>query len=150
MKNIFDLNDIKTTIERINRLTPTTKPLWGEMSVDKMLAHCNVSYEMIFENSLPKPKGIKRILLRLIVKPIVVSEKPYKKSLRTAPQFLIASAKNFENEKERLIKYIKKVQNLGGEYFDNLESHSFGKLTKTQWNNMLYKHLNHHLTQFGV
>jgi hypothetical protein len=27
---------------------------------------------------------------------------------------------------------------------------SFGALTKTEWSNMLYKHLDHHLTQFGA
>jgi hypothetical protein len=38
---------------------------------------------------------------------------------------------------------------LGENYFNNKESHSFGKLNKTEWNNMLYKHLQHHLSQFG-
>ena len=36
------------------------------------------------------------------------------------------------------------------DYFDGKESHSFGPLNKTEWNNMFYKHADHHLTQFGV
>jgi len=39
---------------------------------------------------------------------------------------------------------------LGEDYFDNRVSDSFGKLSKDQWNNYFYKHLNHHLSQFGV
>ena len=58
--------------------------------------------------------------------------------------------KNFEVEKQRLINHINKTQQLGENYFDNKESHSFGKLNKTEWNNMLYKHLQHHLSQFAV
>jgi len=49
-----------------------------------------------------------------------------------------------------LIDYIEKTQQLGETHFDNKESHSFGRLTETEWNIMMYKHLNHHLNQFGV
>jgi len=79
-----------------------------------------------------------------------VNEKPYGKNGATAPQFLIPDPKVFETEKARLISYIEKTQQLGEDHFDNKASHSFGVLTKTEWNNMFYKHLNHHLNQFGV
>jgi hypothetical protein len=45
---------------------------------------------------------------------------------------------------------MKKTVDLGEAHFDGKESLSFGKLTASQWNTMFYKHLNHHLTQFGV
>jgi len=75
---------------------------------------------------------------------------PYPKNGRTAPQFIIKREKIFETEKERLINYIEKTSALGAAHFDNKESHSFGKLNKVEWNNMFYKHLDHHLRQFGV
>jgi ectoine hydroxylase-related dioxygenase (phytanoyl-CoA dioxygenase family) len=53
-------------------------------------------------------------------------------------------------EKERLIGFIRQVQALGAQHFDGKESHSFGVLNSKEWNNMFYKHLNHHLEQFGV
>jgi hypothetical protein len=120
------------------------------MSVDQMLAHCNVTYEFVYENKHPKPKGLKKWLIKTFAKNIVVSEKPYKKNSRTSPEFLMTDQKNFEAEKSRLIAYLKKTQELGEEHFDNKESHSFGPLTKTEWSNMFYKHLDHHLSQFGV
>jgi hypothetical protein len=58
--------------------------------------------------------------------------------------------KNFEAEKKRLIDYLKKSVELGEVYFDGKESLSFGKMTVAEWNNLFYKHLDHHLTQFGV
>lgn len=86
----------------------------------------------------------------MFVKNIVVNETPYKKSGQTAPEFIIKDEKNFETEKNRLIGYITKTQQLGGAYFEGKESHSFGSLKTAEWNNMFYKHLDHHLTQFGV
>ncbi|CAH8282941.1 uncharacterized protein DUF1569 [Mariniflexile fucanivorans] len=150
MINIFDINEANTVIQRINNLKPDASPLWGKMSVDKMLAHCNVTYEMAFEDVHPKPTGFKKTLLKLFVKPIVVSKKPYKRNSRTAPEFIIHDSKNFELEKVRLINYILKAISLGEDYFDNRESLSFGKLTKNEWNTMFYKHLDHHLNQFGA
>ena len=85
-----------------------------------------------------------------MVKNKVTGEAPYAHSSKTAPQFIIKEAKDFEPEKKRLINYINKTQQLGEKHFDKRESNSFGELTKTEWNNMLYKHLDHHLSQFGV
>ena len=150
MNNIFDAKENEIVIGRIHNLQHTTRPLWGKMSADQMLAHCNVTYEMAFEDKHPKPNGFTKFMLKLFVKNAVVGSKPYKKNGRTAPQFLITDARNFEEEKTRLTSYLKKAQSLGADYFDNMESHSFGKLTKQEWNIMFYKHLDHHLNQFGV
>ena len=50
MKNVFDKNDTHEFVNRIQNLTPETKSLWGKMSVSQMLAHCCVTYEMVFED----------------------------------------------------------------------------------------------------
>ncbi len=150
MQNIFQAATTNQLIQRINNLQATSTPLWGKMSVDQMLAHCCVTYEMVFETKHPKPGAFKKILLKAFIKNTVVNEKPYIKNSRTAPEFIIADHRNFEAEKQRLINYLQKTQQLGESYFNGKESHSFGKLNSTEWNNMLYKHLDHHLNQFGV
>ncbi|MEP1258742.1 hypothetical protein [Algoriphagus sp.] len=63
---------------------------------------------------------------------------------------MIADQRDFEKEKNRLISYLKKTQEYGASYFDGKESLSFGVMTTEEWNNLFYKHLDHHLTQFGV
>ncbi|MEA1851129.1 MULTISPECIES: DinB family protein [Chryseobacterium] len=151
MENIFDVKVVQNYIDRINTLTPETQPLWGKMSVDQMLAHCNVSYEMVYEpEKHRKPGSIAKFILKTFVKSKVVGEKGYPKNSPTAPQFIIADRKNFEEEKKRLIGFIQKTQQLGETAFDGKESFSFGKLKAREWNNMFAKHLNHHLAQFGV
>lgn len=149
-KNIFQLSDSNEIIARIQRLNADSQPLWGKMAVGQMLAHCNVTYEMLYDNIHPKPNSILRFILKLFIKNTVVNEVPYKHNSSTAPQFLVKDSKDFEKEKVRLINYITKTQQLGESYFDGKESHSFGVLTKNEWNNMFYKHLDHHLRQFGV
>ncbi len=150
MKNVFNANDVAEIITRIDKLTPETKAIWGKMSVSQMLAHCNVSYEMIYENIHSKPNFIMRFILKLFIKSKVVSETPYTKNGPTAPAFIIKDEKAFDKEKKRLIEYIQKTLQNGEKFFDGKESLSFGVLNKTEWNNMLYKHLDHHLSQFGV
>lgn len=150
MKSVFDKKDTAELIERINKLTPGAQPLWGKMNASQMLAHCNVTYELVYEDKHPKPKGFKKFLLKTFIKNLIVSEKPYKRSSQTAPEFIIKDDRNFEAEKKRLIDYIHKTQELGASYFDGKESHSFGPLSKTEWNNLFFKHLDHHLKQFGV
>jgi hypothetical protein len=150
MKNIFKSEVCEEIIERINQLTVTSQTLWGKMNVAQMLAHCNVTYELVFENKHPKPNALLRLILKLFVKNVVVNEKPFKRNSQTAPAFIIATEKDFEIEKARLKAYIDQVQKLGSAYFDGKESHSFGVLKATEWNAMFYKHLDHHLNQFGV
>lgn len=150
LPSIFQADICEQVIARIEQLTHTTQPQWGKMNVAQMLAHCNVTYEMVYEDKHPKPAALLRLILKLMVKPTVVGEAPYKHNSRTAPQFLVSSEKDFTQEKSRLIHYIRKTQQLGKDHFEGKASHSFGALTSTEWNNMFYKHLDHHLRQFGV
>ena len=150
MKSVFDPRVVAELTDRINRLTPTTTPQWGKMSVGQMLAHCNVSYEMLYDDKWPKPGALKRFFINLFVKGTVVGPKPYSRNLPTAPQFRMTESKNFAAEKQRLIDYLQRVLLEGQHAFEGRESHSFGPLTKAEWNTLFYKHLDHHLTQFGV
>lgn len=151
MKNIFDKAVAEELISRIDKLNADSERVWGSMDAAQMLAHCNVTYEMIYEEGKhPKAKGFKKFILKTFVKPIVVTEKIYKKNSPTAPAFIVKSDKNFDAEKERLVNFIRKTSELGAAHFEGKESNSFGALNSTEWNNMLYKHLDHHLNQFGV
>jgi Protein of unknown function (DUF1569) len=151
LPNIFskDVND--DLIARINKLTKDTKPQWGKMNVAQMLAHCCVTYQYVYEpQTFKKPNFVMQWVLRTFVKPGVVNEVPYKHNIRTGPDFIIADVRDFEKEKSRLIHFLKMSQQDGEQFFEGKESFSFGPLKVADWNNMFYKHLDHHLTQFGV
>ena len=150
MKNVFDAEVSKELISRINSISPSTSSKWGRMNAAQMLAHCNVTYDLVFTDKYPKPKGFKKWMIKLLAKKLVTGPKPYKKNMRTAPVFLITDERDLKKEKQLLIENVDKTQKLGPTHFHNKESHSFGPLTTTEWNTLFYKHLDHHLQQFGV
>lgn len=151
MKNIFLEEDATEIINRINKLSSNSKPLWGKMAVAQMLAHCNVTFAYTYESEkFKRPNFFMHFILKTIVKKYVLSPKPYKQNGRTGPDFIITGERNFGTEKEKLIQNITRTQQLGEKHFDGLENLSFGKMSAKEWNTMFSKHLNHHLTQFGV
>jgi hypothetical protein len=150
LPNIFTLEETNKIIERINNLNNLTQPVWGKMNVAQMLAHVCVSYEMVYENKHKVPGAFLKFILKTFIKKSIVGEGPYKKNSQTAPAFLITNERDFNTEKQRIIDYLKKTQELGENYFEDRESLSFGKLSKKEWNNLFWKHIDHHLKQFGV
>jgi Protein of unknown function (DUF1569) len=149
--NIFTKEVSNEVINRINKLTPDSQRQWGKMDVAKMLAHLNVAYESIYEpGKHPAPNFLMKFILKTFVRSVVTNDKPLKKNSPTGKEFIIKSDKDFDAEKARLIAYIIKTQQLGEAEFDRKENPAFGVMTKTEWSNMMYKHLAHHLEQFGA
>ena len=64
--------------------------------------------------------------------------------------FLVADERDFEKEKQVFIENIMATQEKGYGFFDGKTSVSFGPLSGTEWNNMFYKHIDHHFMQFGI
>ena len=150
LPNIFKQNEISQLVARIDNLTPDSQRSWGKMDVAQMLAHLNVMFELALENKHPKPNQFVKLLLKTLVKGKIVSEKPYPKNSRTAPEMLIKEQRDFGIEKQRLIKYLDHISSKGERYFQNKEHPSFGKLTTKEWSNTFYKHITHHLNQFSA
>lgn len=148
--SVFDAKTVEQLTERINRLTPASTPQWGVMTVDQMLAHANVTYAMIYEAPGPRPNWLMRLVLQKVVKGKVVGPAPYPRNSPTAPVFRMRGPKDYDAEKARLLAYLQRVQQEGAGAFEGRESPSFGPLTADEWNGLFYKHLDHHLVQFGV
>ena len=67
LPNIFTKAVTDEIIQRISKLTPESQPLWGKMSAEQMFAHCNVAYEMIYEDIHPKPNAFMKFILKTIL-----------------------------------------------------------------------------------
>lgn len=149
--NIYSPTTTATITQRINNLAADTKPLWGKMNVGQMLAHCSVAYRQVFEENTKRPPVLVRLALQFLIKrKLTDATTPYKKNSGTAPAFIIKDERDFEKEKIQLIDYIQAVEKLSENHFEGKESNAMGKMTAQEWNNLFYKHLDHHLTQFGV
>jgi len=148
-KSIFNTNDNQELMSRINKLTPETQALWGKMNVSQMMAHCSMGLKTTYGEVKLKQTLI-GILFGKTAKKMLANQKPFKKNLPTAKEFLMVDKKEFETEKKKLIDYISKAP-LGGYKMITQEKHPFfGKMTNEEWDTLQWKHLNHHLTQFGV
>jgi hypothetical protein len=150
LPSIFDKKVHEEFIHRIDKLTLESTAQWGKMNVSQMLAHLNVSYDLAYERIIPKYNFLMKFMLKTMVKKMVTNEVTYKPNGRTAPVFVIADERDFIKEKTRLIENMNQAFNDGKSFFDGRVSVSFGKMTVQEWSNQFYKHLDHHLRQFGV
>jgi len=145
-KNLFEAAVKQKIINRINKLTSGTQRQWGKMDVAQMLAHCQMPLGVaIGKHKLQGSFFIK--LLGPLFKSQLYNDTPFKQNLPTDKSFKIADPRDFEKEKQNLIQMI----NDFSETTMSNEPHPFfGKLTKEQWSKGTWKHLDHHLRQFGV
>jgi Protein of unknown function (DUF1569) len=148
--SVFEASTTDALVRRIQSLTPASKPLWGTMNVAQMFAHVCVSYEFVFTDKHKPANPLMRWLLTMFLKPMVVGDKPYSKNSRTAPSMIVANERDYAAEQQRLIEYLKRVQEMGPAQFEGRMSLSFGALTAAEWSTLFHKHLDHHLQQFGV
>lgn len=148
IKSIYDKSSCDEIINRIHQLSPVSEKLWGKMNVTQMLAHCNIGMEVASGE-----QTVKRILLGYVLGPLFKSsfynDQPFKKNLATAHLFKMNGQYNFESEKATLIKKILHFSESGPSKCTSAPHGFFGPLTPEQWGIGMYKHIDHHLRQFG-
>lgn len=149
MNSIFNADDNKLIIERINHLKMDTKPLWGKMTVSQMLMHCRQPL-LVASGELRLNRGLMGILFGNWAKKKLTGPEPFQKNLPTDKSFIVKEDKNFEEEKSALLNLIHKFEKTGQNIITTQTHPFFGKLTAEQWDILQVKHLDHHLRQFGV
>ncbi|HEX5853992.1 MAG TPA: DUF1569 domain-containing protein, partial [Thermoanaerobaculia bacterium] len=77
-------------------------------------------------------------------------EKPFSRNSPTDPTFIVTDEKDFNAEKQRLARLVNTFCESGPEKASS-HTHSFlGRLRGEEWGVMMYKHIDHHLRQFGA
>ena len=149
MKNLFTSTVNQEVVDRINKLTPVTKPLWGKMTVAQMLAHSQAPLHVALGDKQLKG-GLMAFFFGKIAKKQLVKDESFKRNLPTAPSFVIKGDRNFNEAKTELIDLVQRFSKSDPVEIAKRPHPFFGKLTAEEWNTLQYKHLDHHLTQFGV
>ena len=148
--NIFTTETTLQLHSRIDKLNPNSPALWGKMNVSQMLAHCCMPYLQVLGLNNQAPPALMKLLVKLLFKKSMTNTVPYKPGLPTAPAFVMKDEKEFEVEKNKLKSLLKEAHEKGANWYDDRAQVSLGKLSTQEWNNLLYKHIDHHLRQFGV
>jgi len=149
MKNLFEKGSAEELLLRIDGLQPATQRQWGKMDVAQMMAHCSAALDMA-SGKLVLPRLLIGRLLGSFVRPIYSNEKPFSKSSPTDPKLVVSDQRDFQKEKDQLKVKVREFQE-GGEAKCTRHPHPFfGSLTPYEWGRGMYKHLDHHLRQFGA
>ena len=149
MNNLFNQADVSQILARIEKLTPDSQRKWGKMNVAQMLAHCTISMETASGRHVIPRLFIGRIIAPL-VKAKVLGPKPFGKNSPTDKSFKFSDNRNFEEEKATTIRTIQLFFEAGPAGCTYHPHPFFGKLSPEQWSVLQWKHLDHHLRQFGV
>jgi len=149
MKNLFERETVDEVISRIDRLQPTSQRQWGKMDVAQMLAHCSITMD-IASGRRNLPRVFIGRLLAPFFKSMYTNDKPFGKNGPTGKELVVADQRDFAPEREQLKVKVRQFYE-GGEARCTRHPHPFfGSLTPQAWSRGMYKHLDHHLRQFGV
>jgi hypothetical protein len=153
MKNLFDSTLVEGVKQRILSLHPESQRQWGSMAIAQTLAHCTSGFEMATGRINPKRAPFPANMLGLLIKPLVLgNDKPIRRNSPSAPELFSADPAQCELERERsrLIAAIDSFATQGATCCSTYPHPFFGPLKPDQWAILMYKHVDHHLRQFGV
>src|SRR5579864_7237064 len=150
MRNLYEAARVEEVKNRMAQLRSDSQRQWGKMSAAQALAHCSGAIEMAMGEVRPQRMLLGSIIGR-IVKPMAFKdEEPMRKNSPTIKGLVIADERDFGKERERLCRLIDRFAAAGPKGCTTHPHSFFGRLTPEEWSILMYKHLDHHLRQFGV
>ena len=139
-------SDRQQLLARLQRVRHDTKPLWGKLDAHGMLCHTADVMRIALGDIPSKPEH--SLFSRTIGKFMVVNTglQAPKGKIETAPAMMTTKPKSWDADLAACAELVERV----GRGSANAVHPAFGPLTPDEWGRMCYKHLNHHLVQFGV
>lgn len=148
-KNLLNPVAAASIIARVSKLEPASQSLWGEMNSTEMLLHCALCNKQILEEKRGESKtSIKQFLLKVLALYIAPN---FTKGLKSESRHITKgkiSDNNFELQRNQFISIIKQFPN--NKQPLTLTHPAFGNISTNEWGIAAYKHMDHHLRQFGA
>jgi len=149
MKTIFDTETRDELFERLGKLSPQCERQWGKMTPSQMMEHTARAIEMA-TGAVPMNQHLLGKAIGWIFKGKFLGEEPFPKNSPTGPTLIIENDPDFEATRDRLKSLITAFHEMGESGTDGNIHGFFGPLNGKQWGETQYKHLDHHLRQFGL
>jgi len=149
MKSLYVPECASEINRRLSRLSPESAAVWGKMNAAQALAHCSAAIEVPLGDASP-PRLMVGRLLGWAVKPMFSNEKEFGRNGPTDPTFVVARECDLDAERARLSGLIERFVAAGPESSGKYIHSFFGRITGEEWGIGMYKHLDHHLRQFGA
>ena len=149
MKTVFDTETRGEILERLGKLTPDSERQWGKMSPAQMMEHSARALEMATGRK-PMAQAFIGKAIGWIFKGKFLGDEPFPKNSPTGPTLIIKDEPDFEMTRNRLKELVAEFHGMGESGTDGNIHGFFGPLTGKEWGETQYKHLDHHLRQFGL
>lgn len=147
MPSLRDETIRSSVIQRLQRLTQTMKPQWGKLDAPRMLCHLGDTLAMAL-GDIATQSANNKAFQRFPLKHLMLYVLPMPKGISTAPELLTSQPGDFEADRQRVVEMIERLAEaphaLGAVH------PFFGPLTNEEWNGLQWKHICHHLKQFGL
>lgn len=150
MQTIHSKDAINALITRIGKLENNTPGKWGKMNVTQMIKHCILSEEMYLGKTPYKRLFVGKVFGKMALKKLVSNDAPIKKNQPTHKLLKTAGNEDIELLKEKWTALIQEYQSISEAKSTGFVHPFFGKMTKSEFGIAAYKHIDHHLRQFGV
>lgn len=145
MPTLLDTADREALVQRLHRLQPSSKPKWGTFTAPRMVCHLADSLRVGLGDVPTKRSDtfLSRTLLKWLVVYSPVSPPPGK--IETAPEMLATAPTTWAEDLSALEQLIARVTTTP----KTAPHPTFGPLSQDGWGRLGWKHLDHHLRQFG-
>lgn len=148
MKSMHNKDHVAEMKKRVERLTSSSTAQWGVFSIQEMICHLldGLKYPLGMKEEekelAPGPPLFIRSLIRLYM-PIP------KAKIKTVPLYLETKPEEFEKDKAQLVEMMDRF--LAEADRETWPMHPFfGNLDGPAWGKLTWRHMSHHLCQFGV
>jgi hypothetical protein len=149
MKNLWQPETVQELKDRLSRLGADSPRLWGKMTPAQAMAHCALGMELALSDRKP-PRMLIGRLIGGIIKPMAFKEtEPMRRNSPTIPGLAVIDTRDFAPERDNLCALIDRFAAAGPAGCTNHPHSFFGRLTPDEWSMWMYKHIDHHLQQFG-
>lgn len=150
MKNIFDASTRTILKERIATLNAESNANWGKMNVSQMLRHC-----MENERILLREKSFKRLFMgklfgKIALRSALKDDSPLGKNSPTHPDLKFTGQGDVEEEKRAWLRLVDAYEIKNTADYEDFIHPFFGKMNREEVGKFAYKHIDHHLRQFGA
>jgi hypothetical protein len=147
MPTLFDPAAREGILSRVDRLTPRQQRLWGKMDVGQMIVHLTAQLHTGLGELVCAPK--KTPFDNWFMRRLIIYWLPWPKGTPTAPEFLAQPSGTWDDDMAALRTAIARFAARDPE--SEWPRHpAFGALSGRMWGVLAWRHLDHHLRQFGV
>lgn len=150
MKHLYEASAVQEVTRRIALLRPESERQWGKMNAAQAAAHCAAALEMAVGDTKPPRIWVGRIIGGLVKRLALAEGRELGRNAPTTKELKVADERVLETEKARLTGLVERFAKGGSAGCTRHPHPFFGRLTGEEWGVLMYKHLDHHLRQFGV